>query len=99
MMGTRSGSIDPGIPIHLLRIGRLTVDELDAALERESGLVAISGLSNDMREIREGAAAGNERAALAVEMFVARAAVIASAFTWTKAGRSSSPVGSGRTTL
>ena len=62
--------------------------------------MAISGLSNDMREIREGAAAGNERAALAVEMFVARAAeVIASAFTWTKAGRSSSPVGSGRTTL
>ena len=86
MMGTRSGSIDPGILIHLLRTGRLTVDELDEALERQSGLLAISGLSNDMREIRAAAVAGDERAWLAIEMFVVRAAEeIAGAFTWTTA--------------
>ncbi len=86
MMGTRSGSIDPGIPIHLLRTGRLTVDELDEALERDSGLLAVSGLSNDMREIRAAAAAGDGRAGLAIEMFVARAAEsIAAALTWTNA--------------
>jgi acetate kinase len=86
MMGTRSGSIDPGIAIHLLRTGRLTVDELDAGLERHSGLLAVSGRSSDMRELRNAARAGDERASLAIEMFVARAAeVIAAAFTWTEA--------------
>ena len=86
MMGTRSGSIDPGIPIHLLRTGRLTVDELDQALERQSGLAGVSGLSNDMRELRATAAEGHAEARLAVDMFVTRAAeVIAGAFTWTDA--------------
>ncbi len=86
MMGTRSGSIDPGIPIHLLRTGRLTVDELDDALERRSGLAAVSGLANDMRELRAAANGGDTQAALAIAMFVARAAeVIAGALTWTGA--------------
>ena len=83
MMGTRSGSIDPGIPIHLLRTGRLTVDELDHALERESGLAGVSGLGNDMRELRAAADSGHQGARLAIEMFVARAAEgIAAAWTW-----------------
>jgi acetate kinase len=86
MMGTRSGSIDPGIPIHLLRDGRLTVEELDEALERRSGLLGVSGLSNDMRELRAAAAGGDERARLAIDMFVGRAAeTIAGAYTWTAA--------------
>jgi acetate kinase len=85
MMGTRSGSIDPGIPIHLLRNRLMTVDELDHALEKQSGLLGISGQSNDMRKLREAAAAGDDRAGLAIEMFVARAAEgIAAAATWTE---------------
>ncbi len=87
MMGTRSGSIDPGIQIHLLRTGRLTVDELDQALERRSGLLAISELSHDMRELRAAAAGDNAEARLALGMFVARAAeAIAGAFSWTASG-------------
>lgn len=87
MMGTRSGSIDPGIQIHLLRNGRLTVDELDHALERQSGLLGISKLTNDMRELRAAAAGDDADARLAIDMFVARAAeAIAGAFTWTANG-------------
>jgi acetate kinase len=86
MMGTRSGSIDPGIPIHLLRTGRLTVDSLDAALERQSGLLGVSAISNDMRELRAAAAAGDARAAMAIDMFVASAAQwIGAGLTWVKA--------------
>lgn len=72
MMGSRSGSVDPGILIHLLRQGELTVDELDHQLNRESGLKGISGVSNDLRQIRAAIAADNARAHLAVEMFVHR---------------------------
>jgi acetate kinase len=86
MMGTRSGSIDPGIPIQLLRTNRLTMDELEHALERRSGLVGVSELTGDMRELRASAKRGNKAAALAIEMFIARAAeVIAGAFTWSAA--------------
>lgn len=73
MMGTRAGSIDPGIPLALLRDGRLTVDELADALDHESGLLAVAGTA-DMRAIVAAAAAGDERATLALEMFVRRAA-------------------------
>jgi acetate kinase len=59
---------------------------MDEALERESGLLGVSGVSNDMRELRLAAVAGDDRASLAIEMFVARAAeAIAAAFTWTDA--------------
>lgn len=71
MMGSRSGSIDPGILIHLLRQGH-TPDDLDRVLNQESGLKGISGLSNDMRHIHAAIAAGNERAALAFDLFIHR---------------------------
>src|SRR4029077_12161779 len=51
MMGTRSGSVDPGILTYLLRRGDLRPEEIDDALNRKSGLLGISGLSSDMREI------------------------------------------------
>ena len=51
MMGTRSGSVDPGILIYLLRHKGLKVDALDKALNYESGLLGISGISSDMRQI------------------------------------------------
>jgi acetate kinase len=74
MMGTRSGSIDPGILLHLLRTRRLEIDELSAALERGSGLRGVSGRSADVPELQAAATKGDAAAALALAMFVDRAA-------------------------
>ena len=83
MMGSRSGSIDPGIIIFLLRSGRIQLSDLEDALERRSGLLGISGVSADMQDVRVASDAGNAQATLAVDMFVARAAeAIAAAMTW-----------------
>lgn len=71
MMGTRSGSVDPGILLHLLRKGH-TVDELDHTLNRESGLKGISGISGDMRDICAAVEKGDPRAQLAFDMYVHR---------------------------
>jgi acetate kinase len=73
MMGTRCGSIDPGIILHLLREGEYTVEELDRILNFESGLLGVSGVSNDVREIDRAIASGNVRAKLALEMYIDRA--------------------------
>ncbi len=70
MMGTRSGSVDPGILIYLLRQQGHGPEELDQLLNTESGLLGISGISGDMREIESAMKQGNERARLAFEMFV-----------------------------
>jgi acetate kinase len=74
MMGTRAGSIDPGMILELLRSGRLTVDQLADALDHGSGLLGVSGRSADVRELEKAEAAGDEESALALELFVARAA-------------------------
>jgi acetate kinase len=68
-MGTRSGSIDPGILIYLLRHRGWTADQLDEVLNRESGLKGLSGLSGDMREVLAAAANGNQRAQLAFDVY------------------------------
>ena len=68
LMGTRSGAIDPGVLIHLLR-GGMNLDELDDLLNRRSGLLGLSGVSNDMRDVRAAADAGNADAQAAVEVF------------------------------
>ncbi|MBZ5513334.1 MAG: acetate kinase [Acidobacteriia bacterium] len=73
MMGSRSGSVDPGILTHLLRQNNLSADELDELLNKKSGLLGISGVSSDMREVLAALASGNARAKLAFEMFVHRA--------------------------
>jgi acetate kinase len=72
MMGTRSGSVDPGILLRLLREG-VSPEALAEGLEHESGMLAVAGTA-DMRELLEAESAGDERAALAVELFVRRAA-------------------------
>ncbi len=73
VMGTRSGSIDPGIAIHLLREG-VALDELAEGISHGGGLAALSGGRAGMRELESAAAAGDDRARLAIEVFVARAA-------------------------
>jgi acetate kinase len=72
MMGTRCGSIDPGIILHLLREQEYTVAELDHILNFESGLLGVSGISNDLREIDQAIVAGNTRAKLALDIYIDR---------------------------
>lgn len=73
MMGTRSGSVDPGILIHLLRESEdCTADKLDQILNRNSGLLGVSGVSADLRLIMEAIAIGNARAQLALDIYVHR---------------------------
>jgi acetate kinase len=69
MMGTRSGSVDPGIVIHLLRQG-YDAQKLDETLNRASGLKGISGVSGDVRAIMTAIDEGNSRAKLAFDMYV-----------------------------
>jgi acetate kinase len=71
IMGTRSGSLDPGVLLHLLRLG-YPAEELDRALNRASGLLGLSGRSNDVRDLRAAEDAGDERAALALHAFAYR---------------------------
>jgi len=69
LMGTRSGDIDPAIVLFLSRETGLGLDEVDSLLNRKSGLLGVSGLSNDMRALFKAAKGGHERAALALKMF------------------------------
>jgi acetate kinase len=74
VMGTRSGDVDPGMFGYLAEQAGLTVDQLTDALDTESGLAGLSGVGNDMRAIQSAAAGGDERARLALEVFVHRLA-------------------------
>jgi len=75
MMGTRCGSIDPGIVTYLMRVENAGYYEIDSALNRRSGLLGISGVSSDMRDVLDAIRKGNERAMLAVDIFVHRLVV------------------------
>jgi acetate kinase len=74
MMGTRSGSIDPGILLHLLRSGHLDAEGLAHDLEHRSGLLGVSSRTASVRELEAAAAAGDRPAELALRMFARRAA-------------------------
>ncbi|WP_371499246.1 acetate kinase [Kitasatospora sp. NBC_00374] len=71
VMGTRSGDVDPGVVFHLHRVGGLTIDEIDALLNRRSGLLGLCG-DNDMREILRRRGEGDADAALAFDAYVHR---------------------------
>ncbi len=73
IMGTRSGDVDPGAVLYLVRRKRCTPEQLIDILNRESGLYGISGCSNDMRDLLQRRDEGESRARLAVEMFCYRA--------------------------
>ena len=70
VMGTRSGDIDPGVLLHLLRVG-MSSDEVDELLNKRSGLLGLAG-SNDMRDVRSSAAAGSPEAMLALDVYAHR---------------------------
>jgi acetate kinase len=73
-MTTRSGSVDPGAVLYLLREKRVSVDELDRHLEHESGLLGLSGTSGDVRDLLVAEASGDAAAALALAVYVHRIA-------------------------
>lgn len=69
MMGTRSGSLDPGIMSFISEKENLSPKEFNEIINKKSGLLGVSGVSNDAREILEAANSGNKRAILAQDMF------------------------------
>ena len=72
MMGSRSGSVDPGILTYLMRHKHFTGEQLDDVLNKTSGLLGISGISSDMRQILGARKNGNERAKLAFDIYIHR---------------------------
>jgi acetate kinase len=69
VMGTRPGDLDPGVVLYLLRESGGGVDALEKMLNRDAGMVALSGMKNDMKAVREAAARGDENALLALKVF------------------------------
>ena len=68
IMGTRSGDLDPGLILAMIRRNKLTVDQIDHLLNKESGLLGLTGKFRDMREIEKSAKSGDPLALLALEM-------------------------------
>ena len=80
VMGTRSGDIDPGIFNYLTEQLHYTPNQIDTLLNKESGLLGISELSNDCRTIEESAADGHQQSMLALDIFCYRLAKQIAAF-------------------
>jgi acetate kinase len=74
IMGTRPGDLDPGVLLHILKTSGNNLDELAKTLDKESGLLGISGSASDMRKLHEAADKGDAQAHLAIEMFARTAA-------------------------
>ncbi len=72
MMGTRSGDVDPAIPLYLQRNKKMTFIDVDTLLNKKSGILGVSGISSDMRDIEEAVKKGNKRARLSLEIFTYR---------------------------
>jgi acetate kinase len=72
IMGTRCGDLDPGALAYLMRTEKLSADNVENLINRKSGLLGLSGFSNDMREIEKAALEGNHRALLAFKTFCYR---------------------------
>jgi len=72
VMGTRSGDLDPALVPYIMQQMGLSDLQVDALLNTQSGLLGVSGLSSDMRDITEAAAVGHERAQLALDIFCYR---------------------------
>lgn len=69
IMGTRCGDIDPALVFHLMQHKGLNPDQINEMLNKRSGLLGVSGVSSDMRDVDGAARQGNSRAALAIEMW------------------------------
>ncbi|MBC7750905.1 MAG: acetate kinase [Candidatus Saccharibacteria bacterium] len=74
VMGTRSGNVDPSLHLHLVKTLGWSLDDIDQLLNKKSGLLGLSGVSNDMRTLSELAKTGHASAALAIDVFCYRLA-------------------------
>ena len=74
VMGTRSGDVDPNLHGHLARTLGWSLEQIDNMLNKDSGLLGLSGLSNDMRSLEQASASGHPGATLAIEVFCYRLA-------------------------
>ena len=72
VMGTRCGDIDPALVGFIMEKERLSLGQVNALMNRKSGLLGLSGISNDMRDLLDRAKAGNKRAKLAIDVFIYR---------------------------
>jgi acetate kinase len=72
IMGNRSGDVDPGLVLHLLRGGHMTPDQMEDLLNHQSGLMGLSGRSGDARDLEEAASEGHQASQLALECFAYR---------------------------
>ncbi len=72
VMGTRTGSLDPSISTFLHNNADMSIDEIDTLYNKKSGVLGISGVSSDFRDIEKAAEEGNERAKLALDVFTNR---------------------------
>jgi acetate kinase len=72
IMGTRSGDVDPGLVLHLMRVLKMSADDIDDLLNHRSGLLGLSGRSADVRDLENAAGAGDVNAQAALESFAYR---------------------------
>ena len=90
VMGTRPGDIDPGVVLYLLRKEKGGREEAIAAVEammnHKSGMVALTGMANDMKEVREAAAKGDAAAVLALKVFTRSVMKVTGGFCWLMGG-------------
>ena len=80
MMGTRSGDIDPSIIKFIMDNKKISIDEIDTLLNKESGMKGVSKLSSDMRDIEDAIAKGNKQAIFAFDLYVQRAVDIIASY-------------------
>ena len=90
VMGTRPGDLDPGLVLYLLRQakgeGEAAWAKVESMLNHQAGMVALSGLPNDMRAVRKASAAGNNDAGLAIEIFTRSVRKAIGAYVWLLGG-------------
>ena len=89
-MGTRPGDLDPGLVLYLLRQAQgdreAATKSVEALLNHQAGMVALSGLPNDMRAVRKAASQGNADAKLALQIFTRSVRKAIGAYTWLLGG-------------
>ena len=90
VMGTRPGDLDPGLVLYLLRQAQgdrvAAMNSVETLLNHKAGMVALSGLPNDMRGVRKAAAAGSADARLALQIFTRSVRKAIGAFSWLLGG-------------
>jgi acetate kinase len=88
VMGTRPGDLDPGLMLYLLRQqrGEDAISNVERMLNHDAGMVALTGLPNDMKVVRKAAAAGNDAAILALKVFTRSARKAIGGFAWLMGG-------------